>query len=150
MAARMRHHDHGSASLRASPRRGTARTAIGRAQGRHRTFLIATCAALVVAALGDEATGYDGPGPFIYPAFAVAVALVPWRFTPLFAAAMSVVFIFGGLASATFVHGLTSPGQVLDFTAGWVQMLSFVAAAVFAVASVVRARRTTSTRPTHS
>lgn len=31
------------------------RTAIGRAHGRHRTFLIATCAALVLAAVGVPA-----------------------------------------------------------------------------------------------
>lgn len=67
-----------------SPRRGrAARTAIGRARGRHRMFLIATCGALVLAAIGDEATGHDGPGPFIDLAFAAMAALVWWRSTPL-------------------------------------------------------------------
>lgn len=151
MAAKARHHDHGLSSLTASPRRGSsARTAIGRAQGRNRTLLIATCAALVVAAIGDAATGYDGPGPFVYPAFAVAVALVRWRFTPLFATAMSVFFILGGLNSPAFVDRLTTPGHGLVMTAGWVQMISFVAAAVFATASVVRAPRTTPPSPPHS
>jgi hypothetical protein len=114
-------------------------TAIGRATGQHRTLLIATCVALVMAAVADEATGYDGPGPFIYPAFAVIIALTPGRYTPLLAAAMSAFFLFGGFASPQFTDKLTRPGAVLEFTAGWVQMLSFAAAGVFAVASVVRA-----------
>ncbi|HEX3792325.1 MAG TPA: hypothetical protein VHW44_30955 [Pseudonocardiaceae bacterium] len=121
-----------------SPRSGRAGwTAIGRAHGRHRTLLIATCAALVLAAIADEATGYDGPGPFIYPAFALLVALVRWRFTPLFAAAMSVLFLYGGLASPESAHRLVQPGRALDFTTAWLQLLSFLAAAICAVASVI-------------
>lgn len=118
--------------------RRSAWTAIGRATGPRRTLLIATCAALVLAAVADEATGYDGPGPFIYPAFALIVALVRGRYTPLLAAVMSAFFLFGGFASAQFVSTLTHPDAVFDFTAGWVQMLSFAATAVFSVASVVR------------
>jgi hypothetical protein len=121
---------------------GKTRTAIGRATGRHRMLLIATCAALVLAAIADEATGYDGPGPFIYPAFAVIVALVPGRYTPLLAAAMSVFFIYGGFASPQSLHKLTHPSPLFDFAAGWVQILSFAAAGVFAVAAVVRATPT--------
>jgi len=139
VAARTQPHEHRPPDPASSARR--ARTAIGRAHGRHRMFLIATCAALVAAAIGDEATGYDGPGPFIYLAFAAAVALVPWRFTPLLAAVMSAFFLYGGLASAAFVHQLTDPGQALGFTAGWLQMLGFAVAAGCAVASVVHARR---------
>lgn len=77
-----------------TPRRGrAARTAIGRAHGRHRMFLIATCVALVLAAIGDEAPGHDGPGPFIDLAFAVMVALVRWRFTPLLIAAAAILAV---------------------------------------------------------
>ena len=114
-------------------------TAIGRATGPHRALLISTCGALVLAAVADEATGYDGPGPFIYPAFAVIVALAPWRYAPLLATAMSALFLYGGLASPQFIDKLVNPAAVLDFTAGWIQMLSFAAAGVLAVASVVRA-----------
>jgi hypothetical protein len=35
------------------------------------------------------------------------------------------------------VDKLTRPDQALDFAAGWLQMLSFAAAAVFAVFSVI-------------
>jgi hypothetical protein len=115
-------------------------TAIGRATGPHRALLIGTCAALVVAAIADEATGYDGPGPFIYPAFALVVALAPWRYTPLLAAVMSALFLYGGLASSEFTAKLTRPDVVLDFAAGWLQMLSFAVAGVLSVASVVKAR----------
>jgi hypothetical protein len=126
-----------------SLRRGrTAWTAIGRANGRHRMFLIATCAALVLAAIGDEATGYDGPGPFIDLAFAVVVALVPWRFTPLLIVAMSAFFLYGGLATPGFAPRLIRPDRAVDFTAGWLQMFGFLAAAVFAATSAVHARRT--------
>jgi hypothetical protein len=142
VAAQIRPRDHRMPDPATSPRRGrVAWTAIGRAHGRHRMLLIATCAALVLAAIGDEATGYDGPGPFIYPAVAVAVALVRWRFTPLLAAAMSALFLYGGLASPAFAHHLIHPDQALDFTAGWLQMLGFLAAAICSVASVVYARR---------
>lgn len=116
-------------------------TAIGWARGRHRLLLIGTCAALVLAAIGDEATGYDGPGPFIYLAVAVLVAVARWRFTPLLAAAMSVFFVFGGFASAAFTRQLTDPGHVLGFVAGWLQMVGFVAAAVFAIGAIMRGSR---------
>ena len=126
-------------------RRRATRTAIGRAQARHRTYLIATCIALVLAAIGDEAPGYDGPGPFIDLALAVAMALSPRRFTPLFVAAASAFFLYGGLATPAFAHRLAQPDQILDFTAGWLQMLSFAIATTFAVASFIHARRTTPT-----
>jgi hypothetical protein len=119
----------------------TAWTAIGRATGTHRTLLIATCAALVLAAIADEATGYDGPGPFIYPAFAVLVALVRGRYVPLLATAMSAFFLYGAFASPQSLHKLTHPSPLFDFAAGWVQVLSFVAAGVLAVAAVLRPTR---------
>lgn len=126
------------------PRRGgEAWTAIGRAHGRHRIFLIATCTALVLAAIGDELPGYDGPGPFIDLAFAVMAAVVWWRFTPLLIVAASAFFLYGGLAATAFAPRLIRPDHTLDFTAGWLQMLGFAAAAaVFAVTSAVSARRT--------
>lgn len=117
-----------------------ARTALGRAQGRHRALLVATCVALIVAAIGDEATGYDGPGPFIYPAFALLVALVPGRFTPLAATVMSVFFVFGGLSSPAFVHQLLDADRLGPFAAGWAQMAGFAVAAVCAAAAVATAR----------
>lgn len=120
--------------------RGAAWTAIGRATGRHRQLLIAVCAALVLAAVADEATGYDGPGPFIYPAFALIVALVPGRYTPLSAAAMSALFLYGGFVSPQSMQKLTDPSALFAFTAGWVQMLSFAAAGVLSVAAVIRSR----------
>jgi hypothetical protein len=125
------------------PRRrgGSAWTAIGRAHGPHRRVLIATCVALILAAVGDEAPGYDGPGPFIDLAFAVIVALVRWRFVPLLVLAASALFLFGGLATPEFASRLIRPDHRLDFTAGWLQMLGFAAAAVFAAASAVHVRR---------
>lgn len=135
-----------------SLRSALTRTAIGRAHGRHRTLLIATCVALIAAAIADAATGYDGPGPFIYPAFALAVAMARWRYTPLLAIAMSLFFLVGGLASQEFVHRLTAPSHVLDFTAGWAQILSFALAAILATASVACAPGATpraSTQPQH-
>ncbi|SEP52285.1 hypothetical protein [Amycolatopsis saalfeldensis] len=116
-------------------------TAIGRATGPHRSLLIATCAALALAAIADEATGYDGPGPFIYLGVALVVAVVRGRYTPLLAAVMSAFFLYGGFASSQSRSTLTHPAAVFGFTAGWVQVLSFVAAGAFAVASVIRATR---------
>jgi hypothetical protein len=132
------------------PRGGSAAwswTAFGRAHGRHRIFLIATCIALVLAAISDEAPGYDGPGPFIDVALAVMVAMVWWRFTPLLIAAVSAFFLFGGLATPAFAPRLIQPDRALEFTAGWLQMLSFVTAAIFAVTSAVYARRKSPVEP---
>jgi hypothetical protein len=96
--------------------------------------------ALVLAAIGDQAPGYDGPGPFIYLAFAGLVALARWRFAPLLAVVMAIFFLLGGL-SPYFVRALTDPGRPLVFAAGWLQMLSFVATVVFAVSAVAFAHR---------
>lgn len=116
-----------------------ARTALGGARGSHRAYLVATCVALLVAAIGDAATGYDGPGPFIYPAFALIVALVPGRFTPLSATAMSLVFVYGGLASPEFASRLVDPGRLAELAAGWLQLAGFAVAAACSVAAVVTA-----------
>jgi hypothetical protein len=76
--------------------------------GRRRGWIVATCVALVLAAVGDAGpeiiesgsllSGYDGPGPLIYLGFALIVAVVRWRFAPLPAVAMSAFFLFGGFA----------------------------------------------------
>jgi hypothetical protein len=143
VTAQMPPNDHRLLDPAIPVRRGRAAwTAIGRARGRHRTFLIATCIALVLAAVGDEASGYDGPGPFVDLAFAVVVALVWWRFTPLLIVGMSAFFLVGGFATPAFATRLFQPDHALDFTAGWLQMLGFLAAAIFAVASAVYACRT--------
>jgi hypothetical protein len=103
-------------------------------------LLVATCLAMVVAAIGDEATGYDGPGPFIDLAVAAVVAVLWWRFVPLLATVAGLLFLYGGLAQPDFAHRLVEPRHVLDLTAGWAQLLGFAAAAVLAVAAVVAAR----------
>ncbi len=118
-------------------------TALGRARGRHRVLLVATCLAMVVAAIGDEATGYDGPGPFIDLGVAVVVAVPWWRFVPLLATAAGLLFSYGGLAQPDFAHRLVEPRHVLDFASGWVQLLGFAAAAVLAVSAVTAARTRT-------
>ncbi|MFC9440569.1 hypothetical protein [Nocardia sp. NPDC057030] len=116
--------------------------------GRHRPFRIATCVALVLAALGDAGpeiiesrslrAGYDGPGPLIYLAFAVLVALVRWRYIPLAAVLMSLFFLFGGLADADFRTRRGTPAETIEFLAAWLQMLSFAAAILFGIAAVRR------------
>jgi hypothetical protein len=112
---------------------------------RRRRWVIATCAALVVAAVGDAGpeiiesgsfvAGYDGPGPLIYLAFAAIVLTVPWRFAPLLAVAMSAFFIVGGLADAEFAGRLATPTGVAS-VAAWLQMLAFAAAIVCGTAAV--------------
>jgi hypothetical protein len=113
--------------------------------GLRRRWVVATCIALVLAAVGDAGpeiiesgslvAGYDGPGPLIYLAFAVVVATVRWRFAPLLAVAMSAFFVFGGLADADFAGRLTSPTGVAS-VAAWLQMLGFAAAIVCGTAAV--------------
>ncbi|GIG62708.1 hypothetical protein Lfu02_70800 [Longispora fulva] len=114
--------------------------------GWRRRWVIATCAALVLAAVGDAGpeivasrslvAGYDGPGPLIYLGFAAMVAMVRWwRFTPLLAVVMSAFFLVGGFADADFASRLTTPTGVASAGA-WLQMLSFAAAIVCGTASV--------------
>lgn len=119
---------------------------------RRRRWIVATCGALFLAAVGDAGpeiiksgtllAGYDGPGPLIYLGVAALVAAVPWRYMPLLAVATSALFLVGGFANPDFVTRLTSPAGV-GFFAGWLQMLSFAAAIVCATAAM-RRRRTSS------
>jgi hypothetical protein len=112
---------------------------------KHTRWVVATCAALVLAAVGDAGpeiiasrslvAGYDGPGPLIYLGVAAIVAAVRWRFTPLLAVAMSALFLVGGLASADFADRLDGPAGVAS-VAAWLQMLSFAAAIVCGTAAV--------------
>ncbi|KAA8890782.1 hypothetical protein F3087_05995 [Nocardia colli] len=114
--------------------------------GRHRLFILATCAALVLAAIGDAGpeiiesrsvlTGYDGPGPLIYLGFAVVVATVRWRYIPLTAVVMSLFFLFGGFADADFRTRLVTPTETIEFLAAWLQMLSFAATVLLGIAAV--------------
>jgi len=119
--------------------------------GRRRRWVVATCVALVLAAVGDAGpeiiesrslvAGYDGPGPLIYLGVAAMVVATVrwWRFAPLLAMAMSALFLFGGFADADFVGRLTTPTGVA-FVAAWLQMLSFAAAIVCGTAAVRRRR----------
>ncbi|GLW33588.1 hypothetical protein [Actinoplanes regularis] len=115
--------------------------------GHHNGWVIATCTALVLAAVGDAGpeivasrsltAGYDGPGPLIYLGVAVLVAALRWRFVPLAAVVMSAFFLFGGFADADFVDRLTA-GSGAGFVAAWLQMLSFAAAIVCGTAAIRR------------
>lgn len=111
-----------------------------------RTCRYAVCVALVLATVADAGpeivkagslvADYDGPGPLIYLAFAVFVALAPWRYAPLVGVALSSMFIFGGLADPVFRDRLVTPGDWVDFVAGWLQILAFAAAVAFGLAAV--------------
>ena len=115
--------------------------------GRRRKWVVATCVALALAAVGDAGpeiiesrslvAGYDGPGPLIYLGFAAVVAAVRWRFTPLLAVAMSAFFLLGGLSDADFANRLVTPTGVA-FVAAWLQMLSFAAVIVCGTVAVRR------------
>ena len=104
-----------------------------------RKWVLATCVALVLAAVGDAGpeiiesrslvAGYDGPGPLIYLGVAAVVAAVRWRFTPLLAVVMAALFLVGGFTDADFTARLTEPPDI-KFAAGWLQMLSFAAVIV--------------------
>ncbi|MEU7927967.1 hypothetical protein [Micromonospora sp. NPDC049801] len=111
-----------------------------------RRWAIATCVALVVAAIGDAGpeiiesrslvAGYDGPGPLIYLGVAAMVAAFRWRFTPLLAVVTGVLFLFGGFSDASFVGRLGTPTEPVQFYAGWLQMAGFAAAVAFGIAAV--------------
>jgi hypothetical protein len=118
--------------------------------GRRRKWVVATCVALIMAAVGDAGpeiiesrslvAGYDGPGPLIYVGFAVVVAAVRWRFAPLLAVAMSAFFLFGGFSDADFANRLFTPTGVAS-VAAWLQMLSFAAVIVCGTCAVRRGVR---------
>jgi hypothetical protein len=119
------------------------------ATARRRRWVVATCVALVLAAVGDAGpeilaarslvAGYDGPGPLIYLGVAALVATVRWRFVPLLAVVMSALFLFGAFADADFAGRLITPTGV-TFVAAWLQVLSFAAAIVCGTAAVRRRR----------
>lgn len=107
---------------------------------------MATCVALVLAAVADAGpeivssgsfvAGYDGPGPLIYLAVAAAVATLRWRFAPLLAVVLSGLFLVGGFADSEFTRRLVSPAETVGFLAAWMQMFSFAAALGFGIAAV--------------
>lgn len=107
---------------------------------------IATCVALVLAAIGDAGpevvasgslvAGYDGPGPLIYLAVAAAVATLRWRYAPLLAVVLSAFFLVGGFADAEFTSRLVTPAETVYFLAAWLQMFGFTAAIGFGLAAV--------------
>jgi hypothetical protein len=115
-------------------------------RNRRRRCLVATCVALVLAAVGDAgpeivasgslAADYDGPGPLIYLAFAVAVVALRRRYAPLLAVVMSGFFLVGGFADAEFAGRLVAPAEPVEFLAAWLQMLSFIAVIGFGIAAV--------------
>ncbi|MGA5300072.1 hypothetical protein ACPCHT_09105 [Nucisporomicrobium flavum] len=117
----------------------------GSRTGQRRMWVVSSCIALVLAAVGDAGpeivesrslvAGYDGPGPLICLGVAVLVAAVRWRFVPLVAVAMSALFLVGGLADAEFRNRLTGPVGA-GFAGGWLQMLGFAAAFVCGLAAV--------------
>lgn len=118
------------------------------ATDRRRFFRIATCVALILAAIGDAspeiiesrslAAGYDGPGPLIYLGFAVLVAIVRWRYVPLLAVALSVFFLIGGISDPDFASRLVTPTHTAQFLAAWLQTISFAATIAFGIAAVWR------------
>ncbi|CCH17505.1 hypothetical protein [Micromonospora lupini] len=120
------------------------------AKADRRRWAVATCGALVVAAIGDAGpeivesrslvAGYDGPGPLIYLGVAAVVAAVRWRFMPLSAVVTGVLFLVGGFSDASFVDRLGTPTETVQFFAGWLQMAGFAAAAAFGIAAVRRHR----------
>ncbi|MEU4474675.1 hypothetical protein [Micromonospora sp. NPDC023888] len=128
------------------------------AKADRRRWAVATCGALVVAAIGDAGpeivesrslvAGYDGPGPLIYLGVAAMVAAVRWRFMPLLAVVTGVLFLFGGFSDAAFVGRLGTPTEPVQFWAGWLQLAGFTAAAAFGVAAVWR-RRSVPARTAH-
>ena len=115
-----------------------------------RRWVRAACVALVVAAIGDAGpeivesrslvAGYDGPGPLIYLAVAVAVAAVRWRFMPLLAVVTGVLFLVGGFSDASFVSRLGAPSDIVPFLGGWLQMAAFAGTVLFGLAAVAVTR----------
>ncbi|MET7671044.1 hypothetical protein [Micromonospora luteifusca] len=116
------------------------------AKADRRRWVVATCVALVVAAIGDAGpeivesrslfAGYDGPGPLIYLGVAAMVAAVRWRFMPLLAVVTGILFLVGGFSDAAFVGRLGTPTEPVHFCAGWLQMAGFAATVAFGVAAV--------------
>lgn len=114
----------------------------------HRKWVLATCAGLILAAVGDAGpeiiesrslmAGYDGPGPLVYLAFAVVIVTVRWHLAPLLAVAMAAFFLLGGFSDADFADRLVSPAEGADFVGAWLQMLSFAAVIVCGTAAVRR------------
>ena len=115
---------------------------------RRQRSIVATCVALVLAAVGDAGpeiiesrslvADYDGPGPLIYLVFAAVVGTFRWRYVPLLAVLMSALFLVGGFADSDFTRRLTMPTETAGFVGAWLQTIGFVAAIGFGIAAVRR------------
>ncbi|MFF3291532.1 hypothetical protein [Streptomyces sp. NPDC003023] len=91
---------------------------------------------MLAASAGDFAQGYDGPGPFVFLAVALAVLLVPRRPVPLLASAAAVFFLVGAAVNSHDVTATLETGGPLAVTGVAVQLAGLAAAAAAAVPAV--------------
>ena len=109
-----------------------------------RRVMVVLVVALVAVGVGDaapEALRWDGPGPVLFAALALLVAVVPGRSMVLLSLLMSVAFVVGALRSPVSMGRLATPSDLLGFGSTVLQILALVVAAVAGVLAVLPARR---------
>jgi hypothetical protein len=99
-----------------------------------------TVAGLALAALADRIQPWDGPGPVIFAALAVIVAIFPRRTVCATAAVICAIFIVGALVNPENTHRLTTPSDVLDFVTGVAQLTGFALGVLAGCLAAVRNR----------
>ncbi|MFK8843978.1 hypothetical protein [Streptomyces sp. Ac-502] len=83
------------------------------ARNPRRTAVWCAVAGMLADAIGDaapEGLRWDGPGPAMFAALALLVALVPGRFMPMLSVALSAAFIVGLTSNPESLAALTDPG----------------------------------------
>jgi hypothetical protein len=69
-------------------------------------------------------------GPILLLLVAGLVALVPWRWTPVAGAALSLAILVGAFIAPGLFDRLSNPAQVGGFIGTWVQMLGLITAII--------------------
>lgn len=108
-----------------------------------RTVMVVLVVALVAVAVGDaapEGLQWDGPGPVLFLALALLVALVPGRSMVLLAVLMSVAFVVGAVQSPEAISRLSAPSEVLGFGSTVLQILGLAVSVVAGAVAVLPER----------
>ncbi|GAA4791307.1 hypothetical protein GCM10023200_28140 [Actinomycetospora chlora] len=109
---------------------------------------IATVAGLLATAVGDaapEGLHWDGPGPAIFAALALLVAIVPGRSAVVLAVPVSATFLYGALTVPASLDRLADPSALLTFGSAVLQLLGLVVAVAAGIVVLCPARARTRT-----
>jgi hypothetical protein len=127
-------------SLAAAENRGRRHSPIPTAQ----RAALACGAGLLLAAGGDAAQGYDGPGPFIFLGIGIVVLAFRRTWATVLGLLTGAFFLFGAFTNPGTMDRFGAPSDVTPFVGTVYQILGFVIAVVAGVIALLPMARSRS------